>query len=186
MQSTASALGSIVPYAITGAVGAAYKLLPITIRAINTVVGTIQGVGAVKGSIYEAVKEELSKTLPEDQAKEQARLAQETLGKNLPSMIGGGALGGLGARTGVENLLQEVLVRSSVRSSCLALAKPPWRKPHLRVPKVVKSSSHRTWPCRKSAQMFRRSVVWLAVPQVMQRLERLPQVPWAQSVARPL
>ena len=57
LQSLAQGLGSIVPYVGTGVVGAIAKLGRPTLLALNTVVGTAQGAGIVKGSIYDSVKE---------------------------------------------------------------------------------------------------------------------------------
>ena len=108
VSGTLQALGSIVPYAITGGVGAVAKLLPATLRAVNTVVGALQGTGAIKGSIYDAVKDELmSGGMREDKAKEQASAAQDYLGKNIGQIALGGALGGVGARYGVEKLFEK-------------------------------------------------------------------------------
>jgi hypothetical protein len=106
IQSTVQALGSILPYAATSVVGGLAKLLPATIRIINTIVGAAQGAGSVKGSIYDAVKDKLVETgVPEDKAKEQAALAQSYNSKNALSIAGGSALGAAGARFGVEEAL---------------------------------------------------------------------------------
>jgi hypothetical protein len=106
LESTAQALGSVVPFVATSVVGAAAKLLPATIRIINTIVGAAQGAGAVKGSIYDAVKDKLVEAnVPEEKAKEQAALAQSYNSKNALNILGGSALGGVGARFGVEPAL---------------------------------------------------------------------------------
>jgi hypothetical protein len=106
VQALAQGLGSIVPYAGTGIIGAIGKLGGATVRAINTVVGTAQGAGAVKGSIYDNVRDELiSNGMSEKEAKAKASKAQEYLGSNFLDIVGGAALGGAGARFGVENLL---------------------------------------------------------------------------------
>ena len=106
IQSTVQALGSVVPFLATSVVGGVAKLLPATVRIINTIVGAAQGAGAVKGSIYDAVKDKLVETgVPEAKAKEQAALAQEYNSKNALNIVGGAALGGAGARFGVEEAL---------------------------------------------------------------------------------
>jgi hypothetical protein len=106
VQALAQGLGSIVPYVGTGVVGAIRGLGGPTVRAINTVVGTAQGAGAVKGSIYDNVKNELiSSGMSEKEAKEKASKAQEYLGSNFLDIAAGAALGGAAARYGVENLL---------------------------------------------------------------------------------
>ena len=108
VQALAQGLGSIVPYAGTGVIGAIGKLGGPTVRAINTVVGTAQGAGAVKGSIYDNVYAELKQENPkmsDQEAKAKASKAQEYLGSNFLDIAAGAALGGAGARYGVENLL---------------------------------------------------------------------------------
>jgi len=106
VQSLAQGLGSIVPYVGTGVIGGLAKLGGATVKAINTVVGAAQGTGAVKGSLYDGVKSELEKSgMSEKEAAAKASKAQEYLGENFLDILGGTALGGLGARVGVENLL---------------------------------------------------------------------------------
>jgi hypothetical protein len=106
VQSLAQGLGSIVPYVGTGIIGGIAKLGGATVKAINTVLGTAQGAGAVKGSIYDGVRNELINTgMDPKEAEAKAIKAQEYLGGNLLDIIGGAALGGVGARVGVENLL---------------------------------------------------------------------------------
>jgi len=105
-ESTAQALGSVVPYVATSVVGGIAKLLPATVKIINTIVGAAQGAGAVKGSIYDTVKDKLVESgMPEAKAKEQAALAQEYRSENALDILGGSALGGAGARFGVEPAL---------------------------------------------------------------------------------
>jgi hypothetical protein len=106
VQSLAQGLGSIVPYVGTGIIGAIAKLGGRTVTAINTVLGTAQGAGAVKGSIYDGVRDELVKSgMKLEEAEAKAAKAQEYLGGNLLDIAGGAALGGVGARFGVEKLL---------------------------------------------------------------------------------
>ena len=106
VQSLAQGFGSIVPYVGTGVLGAIAKLAAPTVRTINTLVGAAQGAGAVKGSLYDNVKNELVKSgYSEEQADKEARQAQEYLGDNFLDIMGGTALGGVAARFGVENLL---------------------------------------------------------------------------------
>jgi hypothetical protein len=106
VQSLAQGLGSIVPYVGTGIIGAIAKLGGPTVMAINTVLGTAQGAGAVKGSIYDGVRNELINTgMDPKEADAKATKAQEYLGGNLLDIAGGAALGGIGARVGVEKLL---------------------------------------------------------------------------------
>jgi hypothetical protein len=106
VQSLAQGLGSIVPYVGTGIIGAIAKLGGPTVMAINTALGAAQGAGAVKGSIYDSVRNELINTgMDPKEADAKAAKAQEYLGGNLLDIAGGAALGGAGARFGVEKLL---------------------------------------------------------------------------------
>lgn len=105
-EATAQALGSVVPYALTSVVGAAAKLLPATIRIINTIVGAAQGAGSIKGSVYDTVKNKLMESgMSEAKAKEQATLAQEYRSENAPDIGLGSVLGAAGARFGIEPAL---------------------------------------------------------------------------------
>jgi hypothetical protein len=68
-------------------------------------IGALMGTGTVKGAIYDAVKEELSKVpnMPKDEIERRAELAQRYNGENLDQILMGGAIGGLSARTGLES-----------------------------------------------------------------------------------
>ena len=106
VQSLAQGLGSIVPYVGTGIIGGVAKLGGATVKAINTVVGAAQGTGAVKGSLYDGVKQELEKSgMSSKEAAAKASKAQEYLGENFLDIAGGAALGAVGARVGVESML---------------------------------------------------------------------------------
>ena len=107
VQALAQGLGSIVPYVGTGIIGGIAKLGGATITALNTVIGAAQGAGAVKGSLYDSVKQELEKSgMSSKEAAAKASKAQEYLGENFLDIAGGTALGGVAARFGVEKLLQ--------------------------------------------------------------------------------
>ena len=106
VQALAQGLGSIVPYIGTGIIGGIAKLGGATITALNTVIGTVQGAGSIKGSLYDNVKQELEKTgMKPEEAAAKASKAQEYLGENFLDIAGGAALGGIGARFGVEKAL---------------------------------------------------------------------------------
>jgi hypothetical protein len=108
VQSLAQGLGSIVPYVGTGIIGAIARLGGPVVTAINTVLGAAQGAGAVKGSIYDGVRDELVRSgMKLEEAEAKAAKAQEYLGGNFLDIAGGTALGGFGARYGVEPLLQK-------------------------------------------------------------------------------
>jgi hypothetical protein len=106
LQSLAQGLGSIVPYVGTGVVGAIAKLGRPALLALNTVVGTAQGAGTIKGSIYDNVKDELVKSgMGEKEAAAKAKEAQSYLGENFLDIVAGAGLGAAAARFGVESLV---------------------------------------------------------------------------------
>lgn len=106
LQSLAQGLGSIVPYVGTGVVGAIAKLGRPALLALNTVVGTAQGAGTIKGSIYDNVKDELVKSgMDEKEAAAKAKEAQSYLGENFLDIVAGAGLGAAAARFGVESLV---------------------------------------------------------------------------------
>lgn len=108
LQATGQAVGSFLPFVATSVVGAAAKLLPATMRAINVAVGAAQGAGAVKGSIYDSVKDQLkSEGMPEELAEKQAQAAQAYVGKNIEQIGLGGVLGGVAGRFGAEQLFSK-------------------------------------------------------------------------------
>ena len=116
LQSTAQALGSFVPYlpAMFAAPAAvALRLAPGAVRAVTVaaeaapaVIGTAQGAGAVKGSIYDGVlRAEIEAGTPETEARDKAAKAQEYFGKNFEQIALGAGLGYGAARFGAERLL---------------------------------------------------------------------------------
>lgn len=115
----ANALGTAAP-AIVASLGATV-LGPIGVVAAGAGTGLTMGAGVVKGSIYDAVKDELSKTnMPPDQVEARAQLAQEYRGKNLDMILTGMAIGTIGATTGVEpaiarQIAKGVLTKGAVK-----------------------------------------------------------------------
>lgn len=76
--------------------------------------GAAQGAGAVKGSIYEAVKaEQIKAGASEAEAEAAAVRAQEYGGVNTPSIVGGAALGGAASATGVQPVIAKLLQRGA-------------------------------------------------------------------------
>lgn len=108
LQSLAQGLGSIVPYVGTGVIGKVANLSKPTLSALNLLVGTAQGAGTIKGTVYDNVKEELIKSgMSEKDAEAQAVKAQDYLGENFLDIAAGAGLGALGAKYGVEELLAQ-------------------------------------------------------------------------------
>jgi hypothetical protein len=117
------AAGTAIP-TIAGGIGA--RVLGAGVagaRAVGAGVGAGMGAGVTKGSIYEAVKEELNKTeMPADQIEARAQLAQSYGGENLDQILLGTALGGLAGTTGIEPALagiasKNVLTKAAAKST---------------------------------------------------------------------
>lgn len=116
LQSVAQGVGSFVPYLpalFAAPAAAALRLAPGAVRAITAVadvapkiIGTAQGAGAVKGSIYEGVYEaEKAAGATDDVARQKATAAQDYFGKNFDQIALGTGLGYLAGSTGIEKLL---------------------------------------------------------------------------------
>ena len=98
-----NALGSSAPAIVAGLGASVLGAGALATTAVGAGIGATMGAGTVKGSIYDAVKGELQKTdMPADQIEARAKLAQDYGGKNLDMILGGAALGALGATTGFE------------------------------------------------------------------------------------
>jgi hypothetical protein len=116
LQTIAQGVGSFVPYVpamLLGPVGAVAGLSAKTVAALSAVantaprvMGTAQGIGAVKGSIYDTVyQKELESGLSEAEARGKALIAQEYTGKNIDQMAIAGVLGYVAGSQGIERLL---------------------------------------------------------------------------------
>ena len=111
IQSIAQGLGSITPYAVAGAtqltpVGRGLQAVGIGTRGVMTALGSVQGAGAIKGSIYDTVKAELeAKGERPEIAAEKALKAQEYSMENASQIGLGAILGGAAGRFGVESML---------------------------------------------------------------------------------
>lgn len=119
LQSIAQGIGSFVPYLpamlaapAATALGLA-RMAPASYRAITAVaeaapklMGTAQGAGAVKSSIYDGVYEaEKADGATEQAARQKAAAAQDYFGKNFDQIALGAGLGLAASATGVEKLL---------------------------------------------------------------------------------
>ena len=104
LDTTLNAVGSVVPTlaaaALTGGGSAAAQLAA---RAAPMAIGAVQGAGAVKGGIYDAVEQRhLDAGATPEQAEQRADVAQEYSGDNLGSIATGAGLGVLAGSTGAE------------------------------------------------------------------------------------
>lgn len=118
VQGIAQGLGSFIPYIPTLLLGgptvpAALRLGPTASKALTTIanqapklIGTAQGVGAVKGAIYDAVYQaEIQDGADAAVAKQKALDAQGYVGENLDQILVGAAGGFAAGSMGAEKLL---------------------------------------------------------------------------------
>ena len=116
LQSAAQAIGSFVPYLpamFAAPVAAAMRLTAGSQAAIRAVaqqapkvIGTAQGAGAVKGSIYDGVLQaEIEAGVDPEVAKKKADAAQSYFGGNFDQIALGGGLGFAAGSSGVEKFL---------------------------------------------------------------------------------
>jgi len=128
IQATASAIGSSIPtvalsigaaaLASAAAVGIGLVGAPALAFAAAVGIGTkyalgaLQGAGSVKGSIYDAVKEEVSKQYPDLSKEEVSKIALEAqsfTGKNWDNIMAGTSIGAVAGGTGLEKDLLKKL-----------------------------------------------------------------------------
>lgn len=128
IQATASAVGSSAPtvalsigaaaLASAAAVGLGLVGAPALAFAAAVGIGTkyalgaLQGAGSVKGSIYDAVKEEVGKQYPDLSKEEVAKIALEAqsfTGKNWDNIMAGTGIGAVAGGTGLEKDLLKKL-----------------------------------------------------------------------------
>jgi polyhydroxyalkanoate synthesis regulator phasin len=116
LQSAAQAIGSFVPYLpamFAAPVAAAMRLTAGSQAAIRAVaqqapkvIGTAQGAGAVKGSIYDGVlRAEVEAGVDPEVAKQKADAAQSYFGGNFDQIALGSGLGFVAGSSGVERFL---------------------------------------------------------------------------------
>jgi len=116
LQAVAQGLGSLVPYVPTmffAPLAGALRLARPTVAALEAisnaapkVLATAQGVGTVKGAVYDAVlQKETEAGVAPEVAKQKAVAAQDYFGENIDQIAFGGVLGRLAGSSGVERLL---------------------------------------------------------------------------------
>lgn len=120
MQTLLQGAGSIVPtlpaMLVPGgqAVGAANIA-----RAVGMAgVGAAQGVGSVKGSIYDEVKQALlQRGVPEAEAEQQAQAAQSYAGPNAAQIALGGGIWAVAGRVGAEGAIERLVHGAGVKKA---------------------------------------------------------------------
>ena len=118
IDTVVNALGTSAPAIIAGLGASVLGAGAAAATAAGAGIGAVMGAGTVKGSIYDAVKEELGKTsMSPEQIEARAQIAQEYGGKNLDMILGGAALGTIGATTGFEPAVARQVAKQIVKGS---------------------------------------------------------------------
>ena len=100
------ALGTTAPIVVAALSAKVLGATKAVTLGVSATAGAVTGTGLVKGTIYDAVYEELTKIgVPEDVAKAKADEAQAYGGENLDMILTGTALGALASSTGIEPAL---------------------------------------------------------------------------------
>tara|TARA_R110000796_G_scaffold17403_4_gene53610 strand:- start:1079 stop:7294 length:6216 start_codon:yes stop_codon:yes gene_type:complete len=113
----ANAVGTVIPTAAAALVAgmaapAVGVAAPVLAGAAALGTGTVMGAGIVKGSVFDAVSEELMKQgISEEEAEKVAQEAQAYGGKNLDQIALGAILGAFASRAGLEPLLAKTLTK---------------------------------------------------------------------------
>jgi len=127
IDTVVNALGTSAPAIVAGLGASVLGAGALATTAVGAGVGSVMGAGTIKGSIYDAVKEELQKTeMPEEQIEARAKIAQEYGGKNLDQILMGAGLGAIGATTGFEPAVARQVAKQiatgSVKKQAIATA----------------------------------------------------------------
>ena len=118
LQSAAQAIGSFVPYlpalfaapaaAAIGLTGRSLSVITSVAQQAPKIIGTAQGAGAVKGSIYDGVlRAEIEAGVDPEVAKQKADAAQSYFGGNFDQIALGAGLGYVAGSKGVEELFSK-------------------------------------------------------------------------------
>jgi hypothetical protein len=118
LQSAAQAIGSFVPYlpalfasplaTAIGLTGRSLSVITSVAQQAPKIIGTAQGAGAVKGSIYDGVLQaEIEAGVDPEVAKQKADAAQSYFGGNFDQIALGAGLGYVAGSKGVEELFSK-------------------------------------------------------------------------------
>ena len=114
VSAVAQGLGTALPTIAGGVAGAATRL---GVRGTGALIGAAMGTGMVKGSIYDAVNQQLLDAgVTEEQAAKAASQAQAYTGDNLGMIGTGGFLGAITGGTGIEPALAGVVTKGVAKS----------------------------------------------------------------------
>lgn len=111
--------GTAIPVIAGGLVG---SLTRLGASAVGYGIGATMGAGTVKGSIYEAVKQELkANNIPEAEAERRAQEAQAYGGENIEQILLGAGLGAAASR-GAERIITDLIKKGAMKPSALPAA----------------------------------------------------------------
>jgi hypothetical protein len=173
IETTASVLGSAVPFAAAAMTGGG---LPAA-----AALGAASGVGMIKGDIYDAVLEEFTKAgVPPERAAAAAEKAQEYGGENTDMMALGGALGALAAATG---LAPAVANRLGARAAAKATSQAAARETAEKAALAGLPAGATAQVTGKAAPGFARSALTGAVSEALPEGAQAGQERYAQNLA---
>ena len=110
-----NSLGTAAPAILAGLAITVAGAPAAVVTAGGIGVGALMGAGNIKNTIYDAVKEELSKTdIPKDKIEEIAQQAQNYKGKNLDMIALGAIINAVGAGTGIEPAIAKNLAKGII------------------------------------------------------------------------
>lgn len=132
LQTTAKALGYLAPSIATAGAGAVAGLGRAGLTVLNSATGAAMGAGAVKGGIYDTVKQsadtdlmadpnyaKLRETLPEQQAKEVLATALQSYRANGGKIALGAIIGAITSATGAEGAVVAGVAKQKTRDALL-------------------------------------------------------------------
>lgn len=118
IDTVVNALGTSAPAILAGLGASVLGAGAVAATAAGAGIGTVMGAGTIKGTIYDAVKEELGKTnMSEKQIEARAQAAQAYNGENLDQILMGSALGAIGASTGFEPAVARQVAKQIIAGS---------------------------------------------------------------------
>jgi hypothetical protein len=132
LQTTAKALGYLAPSIATAGAGVVAGLGRAGLTVLNSATGTAMGAGAVKGGIYDTVKQsadadlmadpnyaKLRETMPEQQAKEVLATALQSYRANGGKIALGAIIGAITSATGAEGAVVAGVAKQKTRDALL-------------------------------------------------------------------
>jgi hypothetical protein len=98
----ATGAGSLAPFIATAGAGSVARLGAAGIQGLQVAAGALTGAGAVKGEIYDAVKQAAVDSGKSEEEADALASEAQSYGENPEQILAGGAIGALAAATGIE------------------------------------------------------------------------------------